>query len=142
MIDIEAKVFNTVYTAVSSVYTDIDMSSMPIENPAELPHVSLFEAGNRNYDPGDTIDRGIENYVRVVYQADVFSNKKDTAKSEARAIAALIDNSMKAMGFRRSLSSQIPNVDRSIYRYTLRYEGVVSKGVAVGQNTVHTIFTP
>lgn len=141
MIDIEAKVFNTAYTAVSAIYSGIDMSSIPVESPAAFPHVSLYEMGNRNYDEGDTLDGGIENYARLAYQADVFSNKKDTAKSECKGIVEVLDTAMREMGFRRTLSTPTPNIDRSIYRYTLRYEAVVEKGVESGSDTVYRIFS-
>lgn len=140
MIDIEALVFDKVYTAVSAIYPDIDMSSIPVESPAAFPHVSLYEIGNRNYDEGDTLGQ-LENYVRLSYQADVYSNKKDTAKSDARAIANAVDAAMVGLGFRRAFSNPIPNIDRSIFRYTLRYEAVVEKGVASGSDTVYRIFS-
>jgi len=61
-------------------------------------------------------------------------------KKESKDIAELIDTSMKGMGFRRTMKSQTPNIDESIFRYTLRYTAVVSKGVQNGQNIVHIIY--
>ena len=52
----------------------------------------------------------------------------ETPKSDAKAIAQNVDGTMKTLGFRRAMYLRTPNVDRNIYRLTLRYSGLVSMG--------------
>lgn len=140
MIDIESAVFTSVYNAVIAVYPSADISSVYTESPAAFPHVSLVEVDNGVYEQSQSLG-GIENHARVLYQADIYSNNTSTAKSTCKAIAKIVDDTMAANGFMRLTSAQTPNVDRTLYRLTLRYQAVVSKGVADGDNTIHFIYT-
>lgn len=126
MIDIESAVFNRVATRVREVYPDIFMVGEYVSSPASFPAVSLVEMDNSTRI--ETIDSGSnENHANVMYEVNVYSNKTVGKKSECKAIIALIDEEMLAMGFSRSTLTPVPNeYDSTIYRMVGRYRAAVS----------------
>jgi len=143
MIDIQNKVFNDVSTAVKTSYSSATCYAEYVATPASFPCMTLIEADN--FIASNQIDSsGIENYVDVMYECNIFTNLKSGKKTQAYGIANVVDTKMQQLGFRRTMLSQIPNEDISIYRLLIRYEGRVSKGVTttVGETTTttHTIY--
>ena len=126
MIDIESAVFNRVATRVREVFPDIFMVGEYVKSPSSFPAVSLMEMDNGTRI--ETIDSGSdENHVNVMYEVNVYSNKTVGKKSECKAIIALIDEEMLAMGFSRSTLTPVPNEnDSTIYRMVGRYRAAVS----------------
>ena len=125
MIDIESYIYTQVRNAVLASFTNADVSSEYVENPAKFPHICLemeddsvmaeyLTAQNREFASLQT------------FTANIYTNTP-TAKSDAKAIAQVVDNAMQGLGFRRALYMRTPNIDRTIYRLTLRYEGIVSQ---------------
>ena len=126
MIDIENEVFTEVATKVRAEYPDIYMVGEYVNTPSQFPCVSLIEMDNQSYQ--QTEDSGsVENHASVMYEVDIYSNRKVGKKAECKAIATLIDELMLARGFARIMLQPIPNVDDSIYRITSRYRAIVSK---------------
>ncbi len=126
MIDIENDVFNTVADKVRDVFPDIFMTGEYVSSPPEFPAVSLVEADNSTRI--ETIDSGSnEHHANVMYEANVYSNKTTGKKSECKAIIALIDKEMLALGFARVTMTPVPNMnDSTIYRMVARYRAAVS----------------
>ena len=126
MIDIENAVFNQVATRVREVFPDIFMVGEYVNSPSSFPAVSLIETDNSTR--VETIDSGSnENHANVMYEVNVYSNKTVGKKSECKAIIALIDEEMLAMGFSRSTLTPVPNeYDSTIYRMVGRYRAAVS----------------
>ena len=126
MINIENEVFNRVATRVREQFPDIFMVGEYVSSPSSFPAVSLAEMDNAIHET--TIDSGSnENYVNVMYEVNVYSNKTTGKKSECKDIIALIDEEMTAMGFVRSTLTPVPNeYDSTIYRMVARYRAVVS----------------
>ena len=127
MIDIETSIFDTVAKAVRAEYPKIFMTGEYVKVPPKFPCVSLMEMDNQSYQR--TEDSGSsENHVSVMYEVDVYSNKSVGKKSECKAIAALIDEQMLALGFARTMLQPIPNLDdATIYRMVGRYSAIISK---------------
>ena len=126
MIDIESQVFNRVVTRVRAKFPNIFMTGEYVNSPASFPAASLVEMDNSIRE--STIDSGSnENHANVMYEANVYSNKATGKKSECKAIMALIDEEMVAMGFARVTLTPIPNeYDSTIYRMVGRYKATVS----------------
>ena len=127
MIDIENDIFNTVATVVRATFPDIYMVGEYVKTPPKFPFVSLVEMDNRSYqrteDSGST-----ENHASVMYEVNVYSNRTTGKKSECKAIAAVIDEQMCALGFARTMLQPIPNLDdATIYRMVGRYSAIISK---------------
>lgn len=127
MIDVENMVFNTVATDVRAKYPDIYMVGEYVKTPPKFPCVSLVEMDNQSYQ--QTEDSGsVENHASVMYEVNIYSNKTAGKKAECKAIAALIDERMLALGFARTMLQPIPNLDdATIYRMVGRYSAVISK---------------
>ena len=126
MIDIENAVFSTVAAKVRDQYPNISMAGEYVKSPSSFPAVSLVEMDNSVRT--DTIDSGSnENHVNVMYEVNVYSNKTTGKKSECKAIIALIDKEMLALGFVRATLTPVPNMnDSTIYRMVGRYRATVS----------------
>ena len=126
MIDIENAVFSRVATRVREVFPDIFMAGEYVKSPPSFPAASLVEMDNSTRT--ETIDSGSnENHANVMYEATVYSNKTAGKKTECKAIIALIDEEMLAMGFSRSTLTPVPNeYDSTIYRMVGRYRAAVS----------------
>lgn len=127
MIDIENEIFNSVATEVRNKYPGIYVVGEYVKTPPNFPCVSLVEMDNQSYqrteDSGST-----ENHVSVMYEVNIYSNKTVGKKTECKAIAALIDERMLALGFARTMLQPIPNMDdATIYRMVGRYSAVISK---------------
>ena len=127
MIDIESEIFSKVSTAVRAAYPNIYMVGEYVNAPSKFPCVSLVEMDNQSYQR--TEDSGsVENHASLMYEVNIYSNKTVGKKSECKAIAALIDERMLALGFARTMLQPIPNLDdATIYRMVDRYSAVISK---------------
>lgn len=126
MIDIESQVFDRVATRVREQFPDIFMVGEYVSSPSSFPAASLVEMDNSIRE--DTIDSGSsENHANVMYEVNTYSNKTTGKKSECKAIMALIDEEMIAMGFVRVTLTPVPNeYDATIYRMVGRYRAAVS----------------
>lgn len=139
MVDIENKVFNDIATTLRSQFEGIYVVGEFIDLPNNFPCVTLVEEDNYTYlDSQDTSLK--ENHATVVYTVNVYSNKTNGKKTEAKKIADVVDGLMQDMKFTRTFRSQIPNTDRTIYRIIMRYSAVVSKGIKDGSTVVHQIY--
>ena len=127
MIDVENEIFSKVAESVRAAYPTVFMSGEYVRTPSKFPHVSLIEMSNTAYDRTQS-SAGLENHASLMYEVNIYSNKKSGKKSECKAIAALIDNEMATLGFSRTMLQPIPNMDdATIYRMTGRYTAVISK---------------
>ena len=139
MIDIESMVVDSVYNAVKTQYPKCDVISEYNDTPSQFPCVQIVEADNYTY--RRTQDNDLtEHHASVMYEVNVFSNKKTGKKTEAKAIAEIVDSTMQGMKFTRTLKQPIPNKDKTIYRIVARYEAVVGAGVEINKNTVYQMY--
>jgi len=126
MIDIENLVYDRLSTAIKTAHTTVQTSSEYLDAPSSFPFVSIVEADNSVYRKTQTTD-GKERHAETMFDINVYSNKKSGRKAEAKKIANTIDTNMESYGFTRITKLATPNADDSIYRITLRYQGVVAK---------------
>lgn len=125
MVDIETTVFNSVYDAVTAVYTDADISTHYVNQPSSFPHVQMYEESNTTNRNGMNLT-GMECFSNLVYHFEIFDNNIDgKGKETVKAILAIIDPVMRRLGFRRTYCAPVPNYDdASIYRYVVRYSKI------------------
>lgn len=123
MIDIETQVFDAVKRSIDPVRCIPEYQN----TTAQFPTVTIEETSNTVYEK--TSDSGhIENHARVSYEVNVYSNKTDGKKQEAKQIMSDVDDAMEEIGFTRNFCSSVPNLaDSTIYRITARYTAVVGK---------------
>lgn len=126
MIDVNNEVFTTVAVRVRDQHPGTTVTGEYTRTPSKFPAVTLDETQNvmveRLEDSGNT-----EEFARVTYRLQVFSNKQTGKKAEARAIFATADAEMRRMGFRRVTYTTTPEIyDSTIYNITATYEAVIS----------------
>lgn len=127
MIDVENEVFNFVYEKLQEMYPTAYMTGEYVKSPPTFPCISLVEMDNQIYRNTRTSD-SIENHVQVVYEVNVYSNKKKGKKAECKAIIGFIDKQLESLGFTRTLLNPVPNEqDATIYRMVARYRAIISK---------------
>ena len=127
MINEESEIFNIVAKAVRNAYPKVYINGEYVKSPPRFPAVSLIEMDNSAYIKTQSSDN-VENHAELMYEVNIYSNKKSGKKSECKAIATLIDNELATLGFSRTMLQPIPNMDdATIYRMTGRYTAVISK---------------
>lgn len=134
MIDIENLVIDKVFRAVNAAYPNAACYAEYVEMPESFPCVTLYEADNRSYRPSDD-NQLSDHQCSVMYECNVYSDKQTGKKAEAKAIADIVDATMLSMKFSRNTRSQIPNIDRTIYRVTMRFEAVVGEPIVTSSGT-------
>ena len=139
MIDIENKVLSVVREAVLAQYPTASVYGEYVEVPESFPCVTVTE--DTNYTYVYTKDEQLaEHHAEVQYAVNVYSNKQTGAKLEAKAIMNIADNAMQGMKFWRTMTRQVPNVDRTIYRLIARYRAVVGEPTQVGDDLVFQMY--
>lgn len=132
MIDIENEVIDFVSERTRDEFPGVFVTSTAQAVPPQLPCVSVAESESIAYTPTQTAVC-TENHAAVTYEVNVYSNKPNGAKQEAKKIAGFVDTLMcgkqgDGLGFRRMSKAEIPNLsDLSVFRMTLRYFGIVGK---------------
>lgn len=126
MIDVENKVYTNVREAVKAFNSSVNVSGTYTDTPQSFPHISIEEIDNSVItSASSTSDR--EFAANVTYTVNIYTNTKK-AKSDAKALAEVVSDAFTAMGFARSMRQPMPNIDRTIYRLLMRFQGVVWKG--------------
>ena len=127
MIDIENQIFDNISKVVREHYPEIYMTGEYINIPPSFPSVSLIQKSNPTYKRTQTSDSN-ENHVDVMFEVNIYSNKKTGKKAECKQIAKIIDEQFLQLGFDRTMLEPIDNInDTTIYRIVGRYVAVVSK---------------
>ena len=125
MINVENEIFTIISTVLRDKYEGIYVTGEYLNIPPTFPAVSIEEVNNTIRD--DTRDSSFEEkYSRIVYDINVYSNKKTGKKTEAKEIANTIDKQLIKMGFSRPFFQSIPSEDKTIYRFTGRYTATIS----------------
>lgn len=126
MIDFMNEIFTTVAKSVRNAHPGTTVSGEYTRSPSKFPTVTLDETLNVMVDT--LIDSSHEDkFAGVTYRLQVFSNKQQGKKAEARAIFATADAEMRQMGFRRVTYTTTPEIyESTIYNITATYEGVLS----------------
>ena len=126
MIDYANTVFTTVSTAVRENHVGTTVVGEYTRKPSKFPTVTLDETSNVMVDWLEDSSNE-EKFAGVAYRLQVFSNKQNGKKTEAREIFATADAEMRRMGFRRVTYTTTPEIYKStVYEITATYEAIVS----------------
>lgn len=126
MINVESEIFTFVQSAVKEKYPDLYMTGEYVHAPSQFPCATLIEMDNVPLVRTQTTDSS-ENHASLMYEINVYSNKRSGRKTECRKIAAEMDNALTKLGFVRTMLNPIPNLeDATVYRITGRYRAVIS----------------
>lgn len=125
MIDVENLIYTNVRTAVKGQFPLTSVSSTYVDVPSSFPHVSVEETDS--YVPASAISTTDREYAaNLTYTVNIYTNTA-TAKSNAKAIAAVVNDAFSDMGFVRSMKQEMPNMDRTIYRLIMRFQATAWK---------------
>ena len=120
MIDIEAKIYSPIRTALVNAYDGIYVTSEPTATTAKFPAVSIVQQDN--YMSINKLDNsGTERFATVMFQVDVYSNKASGRKSQCKEIMNVVDNMLFALNFTRLSLTPIPMANDGYYRLSARY---------------------
>lgn len=126
---IENDVFTAVYNKIVTVYGEnkVYVTGEYTPTPPSFPCVFVYEADNFN-----TGFDGCNHEIKtgVMYVVEVYSNKQNGKKSEAKSIMETVDSVLTPLGFTRTMMQQIPNLsDATIFRLNARYTAAVIDNV-------------
>lgn len=119
---------NNIYTYLRKKLKDADfagyITGMYEPVPAKLPAVMLRQIGWREDRDGMTLAYDDEQHVST-WEAQVFSNKKGKAFTEAYAVTAVIEDAFKELFFVEDSCEPAENVDPTVYRLVSRFSRVI-----------------
>lgn len=137
MIDIEYKIFKIVYDAVQAYDSSIYVTSEYAIAPPSFPAVYVEQIDSFT-PPEYRISSHEELYAAFTFNVEVYSNKPDGKKQEAKNILTVIDDALRIAGLRRTTSnyvdltdnrnSSVSNRNQSIIRLLGRYECLADSG--------------
>ena len=120
MIDIEAKIYSPIRTALVTEYQNIFVTSEPTATSAKFPAVSIVQEDN--YMSVNKLDNsGRERFATIMFQVDVYSNKASGKKSQCKEIMNVVDEMLFALNFTRISLAPIPMENDGYYRLSARY---------------------
>lgn len=120
MIDIEAKIYSPIATALKAEYQGIFVTSEPTPTPEKPLVVGIVQQDN--YMSRDKLDNsGRERLATVMFQIDVYCNQQTGKKSKCKEVMGFIDRMMFDLNFTREALTPLPSPDTGYYRYTARY---------------------
>jgi hypothetical protein len=126
MIDFVNEIFTTIANVLRDAYSTVTVTGEYTRQPSKFPTVTLDEAQNVMVDRLEDSSNE-ESFAGVTYRLQVFSNKQNGKRAEARAIFATADAEMRNMGFRRVTYTTTPEIyDSTVYSIVATYEAVVS----------------
>lgn len=141
MIDIESKVFDTIFNAVtaSTAYPGADVTTGFDEKTAVFPCVVVEEVDNAPVNSTNT-DNCAENYARIIYEVSVYTDNFGNAKTIGKDILKIVDDALQGLKFRRVRKNKPLNIARTIFRQYGRWEVIVGKPIESGNNTIYQMY--
>ena len=121
MNNIFPQVYDPIAKALRTNFDGIYVTGEYVDAPPQFPAVSIIEADN--YIDTDTISSSRdERYSIVMFEVEVFTNKKGQKQTQAREILSFIDAILYDLNFTRLSVNPVPNMaNNSIYRLVARY---------------------
>ena len=135
MIDIESFLFSRIAGVLRASYEGIFVSGEYVDSPAKFPAVTIVESDNSVLQKMRTAAPNLENAVSLMYEVNIYTNTEGFKKSEATDILETVDSEFSKLGFTRTMSNPISNLqDAKIFRIVVRYEGVADKDFRIYTN--------
>ena len=127
MIDFEDNIVDYLANSLEKKYTKINVTSeFSSDEESTFPTVLVYEMDNYVYTP--TLDSSLqENNARVVYQVEVYTKAKSTSKIKAKKILNDVDSLLGAIGFVRTIKTQIDTGYTDMTRLVARYQAIINK---------------
>ena len=132
MIDYSNEIFNAVAKHLRSLYKGIQVKGEYVATPAKFPTVTIDEIGNV---PTELDSAATNKFADVVYRVQVFSNKENGKRAEARAIYKSVDEKLMELGLFAKTFTTTPAIYNSeIYSITATYGGIIGRDGVIYRN--------
>ena len=132
MIDFSNEIFNAVAKHLRSLYKGIQVKGEYVSTPAKFPTVTIDEISNV---PVHLDSAKTNKYADVVYRVQVFSNKANGKRAEAREIYKSVDEKLMEIGFFAKSYTSTPTIYNSeVYTITATYGGVIGSDGVIYRN--------
>ena len=132
MIDFSNEIFNAVAKHLRSLYKGIQVKGEYVATPAKFPTVTIDEIGNV---PTELDSATTNKYADVVYRVQVFSNKENGKRAEAREIYKAVDEKLMELGLFAKTFTTTPAIYNSeIYSITVTYGGIIGRDGVIYRN--------
>lgn len=131
MIDIENIIVNMIQQEVDDRYIarfpNFCVYSTSVEIPEGFPCVTAEITGNTTLQRTQEFGDPLEHHVSIILTINVYTNNKTGAKELAKDIFRTIDDLLQRKHFTRVMAMPMPNIDRTVSRYTGRYSAIVGR---------------
>ena len=132
MIDYSNEIFNAVAKHLRSLYKGIQVKGEYVATPAKFPTVTIDEINNI---PTELDSATTNKFADVVYRVQVFSNKENGKRAEAREIYKSVDEKLMELGLFAKTFTTTPAIYNSeIYSITATYGGIISRDGVIYRN--------
>lgn len=132
MLDFSNEIFNAVAKHLRSLYKGIQVKGEYVSTPAKLPTVTIDEISNV---PVHLDSAKTNKFADVVYRVQVFSNKENGKRAEARKIYNSVDEKMMELGFFAKSFTTTPAIYNSeIYSVTATYGATIGRDGVIYRN--------
>ena len=132
MLDFSNEIFNVVAKHLRSLYKGIQVKGEYVATPAKFPTVTIDEISNI---PVEQDSATTNKYADVVYRVQVFSNKENGKRAEAREIYKAVDEKLMELGlFAKSFTTTPAIYNSEIYSITSTYGGIISRDGVIFRN--------
>ena len=121
MVDIENEVFNRVAQTLRKEFEGIQVYGERLAAMSKFPAVILIEDENSRPEGTKSLSNDTPLSAQLMYTAEIYSNKSVGKKTECKNIRDVVASEMNAMGFNQTYSDPTDNIDRTIFRYILRF---------------------
>lgn len=134
MIDIENYIVSQISSALSSTYSStypgLVVYSTEVEIPESFPCVTVVASDNFTLRSTREFGKNTENHAHITFTVNVYANNGTGRKETAKTLFQAIDLILQNFNFTRLMASPMPNIDRTVARYTGRYEANVGEPIA------------
>ena len=132
MIDFSNEIFNAVAKHLRSLYKGIQVKGEYVSTPAKFPTVTIDEISNV---PVELDSDKTNKYADILYRVQVFSNKENGKRAEAREIYKAVDEKLMELGlFAKSFTTTPAIYNSEIYSITATYGGIISRDGVIYRN--------
>ena len=121
------EVYNYIYEQVNTTSRPVYITGRIEPIPPSFPAIYLVQLSTEDYAPALNL-LSTDSARRVVWEAQIFTNKTTGAVDEAHEIMEDVSAAFKNIGFQLTYCYPVENADPSIYRLVMRVERLVCGG--------------
>lgn len=146
MISIDNKIITDITDALEAQflerYPNLCVYDSDPELPEGFPCVSVVASDNITLRSTREFGKATENHAIITITVNVYTNNAVGKKELGIAIFQVIDEILQNYNFTRLMASPMPNINRSVARFTGRYSAVVGAPITQSIDGVETLVYP